>query len=119
MAWFDEPARFYRDVNLHDPISQGDIVVAPTLAIGLGAAESDLVGPSELGSERRVTLWHSAGYDGAAAPALFATVWWGLAMVLPHPCAMEKEWNEQVADLVEDGRTEDEAVSIATGDQTL
>jgi hypothetical protein len=119
MAWFDEPGRYYRDVDGRAPLSQGDIVVAPTLAIGLGIADSDIVGPSELGAERHVTLWHAAGAHVAAAPALAARVTWGLAMVLPHSCAMEKEWNERIAELIQAGMSEREAQEVATADRAL
>jgi len=40
-------------------------------------------------------------------------------MVLPHPCAMEKEWNERVAELVAAGKTVEGAQAEANTDVDL
>lgn len=92
MASFDEPERYYRKIDDGAPISQGDIVIAPTVVVRLGIAESNVAGPTELDAERSVTIWQAAvAQTGVSAPSLSADTRWGLAMVIPHPCAMEKD----------------------------
>lgn len=120
MAWFDEPGKYYRTgFDLSTPISQGDIVIAPSVTVAPGTADTDVAAPLELDSSRSVTLWHSGSDELPAAPSMNATVRWGLAMVLPHPCAMEKEWNERVAELEARGIPEAAAISAATADSSL
>lgn len=114
MAWYDEPAKYYRDVQPEEPLTQGDIVIAPTTIIYEGTAESDITGPSDLDQRRRTTLWVSVKEELPAAPTFSAETRWGVAMVIPHPCAMEKEWNERVADLVNSGVPEPQAIDEAT-----
>ena len=54
-----------------------------------------------------------------AAPTLSAEVGWALAMVIPHNCAMEKDWNERVAELVASGASQGEAEQQAGSDTGL
>jgi len=120
MPWFDDPATFYRtDVDETTPLSQGDIVFAPTATIAPGTADADVAAPVALDSSRRVTLWQSGSDELPAAPSLHAEVTWGLAMVLPHPCAMEKEWNDRVAELEKSGMPSEEALATANSDRSL
>lgn len=53
------------------------------------------------------------------APTLKARVRWDLAMVIPHDCALEKEFNERVSELVREGASEEVAVEEASADNTL
>lgn len=119
MAWYDEPANYFRDVQLEEPLTQGDIITAPTAIIHNGLGDSDITGPADLDQSRRTTLWIPAGDALPAAPAFSAETRWGIAMVIPHPCAMEKEWNERIADLVGLGHNEADAIAQATADDTL
>ena len=117
--WYDEPAKYYATQNDAIALSQGDIVVAPTVIVGQGEADSNIAAPTELGQERLATLWRGKPKNLREAPSLFANVRWGLAMVMPHSCAMEKDWNERVHDLMSAGRTQEQAEEIANADATL
>lgn len=121
MAWFDDPGQYYRsDLDNSLPLSQGDIVIAPTAVIRPDTADSDVAAPAELDVVRRVTLWRSGDeVELPGAPSLSADVRWGLAMILPHPCALEKEWNERVQELMSDGMDRDTAISEACADPEL
>jgi hypothetical protein len=120
MAWYDDPQVFYRpDVDISEPISQGDIVIAPTCAILRGTAENNVAGPTDLDQSRRVSIWAASSDTYPAAPALAADVYWGLAIVVPHSCSMEKEWNERVQALMANGQEEEKAVVAATADESL
>jgi hypothetical protein len=121
MAWFDDPHEYYRE-GLDDTvgISQGDIVIGPTAVIVHGTAETDVAAPADLDIVREVTLWRSAEeVDLPGAPSLAAQVRWGLAMVLPHPCALEKERNEVVHELTSAGTDLQAAKAKASGDPEL
>lgn len=117
--WYDEAAKYYTAPNDAIALSQGDIVVAPTAILCQGEAESNVAAPTDLGQERLVTLWRGRPKNQREAPTLFANVRWGLAMVLPHSCAMQKDWNEQVNALKRAGRSQAEAEAIANADATL
>lgn len=120
MAWFDEPAQYYRDLPATDqPLSQGDIVVAATTVIHSGEAGSDVAGPTTLGEVRRSTLWLASRTTLPAAPTLSALTLWGLAMVVPHGCALDKDWNERIAELIEAGHSREAAIRQASEDQSL
>jgi hypothetical protein len=118
MAWFDDANIYFRrPLDATRSISQGDIVIAPSAVIFPGTADSDVAAPSDIDSQRRVTLWRSQDeVDLPAAPSLSADVRWGLVMVMPHNCALEKEWNERIQDLVDQGSSLDEAEARATAD---
>ncbi len=121
MAWFDDPNLYFR--NPLDParaISQGDIVIAPTAVITPGTADTDVAAPSDLDVVRHVTIWRSTDdVELPGAPSLSAKVRWGLAMVVPHNCALEKEWHERVAELVASGTIKNEAQDEASQDPDL
>lgn len=119
MAWFDEPAKYYRAVDQAEPLNQGDIVVAPTTIIYPGSAGAEIAGPADLAEVRHSTLWLAGGDTLPAAPAFSAETRWGLALVIPHPCAMEKEWNERVTELRQAGHELDDAKRMATEDEAL
>lgn len=120
LAWFDDPAKYYAAPDDDVALSQGDIVVAPTIVIARSDnAVSDAAAPTDLGQERLVTLWHGKPKSMREAPSLSANVRWSLAMVLPHDCALEKDWNERVVALIDDGRPQEEAEAIANADETL
>ena len=119
MAWFDDPDEYYGPGDENTAIAQGDIVITPTATLFLGEGEPDAVAP-ELGEHRTVRLWRGADHDHVvAAPTLSAEVGWALAMVIPHNCAMEKDWNERVAELVASGASQGEAEQQAGSDTTL
>lgn len=119
MAWFERANEYYREFNVDDAIGQGDIVIAPTTLVLSGTSESDLTGPTDLGQTRRSTLWHGTTDALPAAPALSAETRWGLAMVIPHACAMEKEWNERRTELARQGLTEEQAKAQANAETDL
>lgn len=119
MAWYDEAGKYYQDLHPDSTLTQGDIILAPTSVIFPGTAESDVTGPTDLAQLRRTTLWVASADELPAAPPLYAETRWGAAMVIPHPCAMEKEWNERVQELIADGATEDQAIDTATADTDL
>ena len=113
MPWFDEPTKYFDDaIPATAPISQGDIVIAPTTIVIPGTGESHIAGPVEFGV-RTVSLWTAVSDEMPAAPSLSARVSWSLAMVVPHPCAMEKEWNEEISRRVASGEGIDSAKRVA------
>lgn len=117
--WYDEPAKYYAPQNDEIALSQGDVIVAPTVIVGQGEADSNIAAPTDLGQERLATLWRGKPKNLREAPSLFANVRWGLAMVIPHTCAMQKDWNERVNELKGTGRTQEQAEEIANADATL
>lgn len=119
MAWFDDPREYYKAFEERDPTGQGDIVIAPTTVILPGAAESDIVGPADIGQSRRSTIWHAASEELPAAPAISTETQWSLAMVVPHACAMEKEWNERRIELGRQGMSDDDATVQANSEDDL
>jgi hypothetical protein len=120
MPWFDDAAQYYRELPANDqPLSQGDIVVAATTVIQSDAASSDVPGPTTLDESRRTTIWLASDAHFPAAPTLSARTRWGLAMVIPHGCALDKDWNERISDLIEAGHGRDEAIRRASEDPTL
>jgi len=120
MAWYDDPSVYYRpDAGTSEPISQGDIVIAPTSVIYLGSGDRDVAGPTDLGQSRKVAIWIASSDEYPAAPAIAAEVQWGLAIVMPHSCAMEKEWNERVQELIAAGHHEQKAIELASEDESL
>ena len=71
------------------------------------------------GEERRVALWTASGRDLPEAPSTTAFARWGPTMVLPHTCAMEKEFNERIADLEAKGMSRAAAEDQANADTAL
>lgn len=119
MAWYDEAEIYYEPVDSEAPLTQGDIILAPTAVIFPGTAESDVTGPTDLAQTRHTTLWVAAADELPAAPSISAHIRWGAAMVIPHPCAMEKEWNERVQKLIGTGVTQEDAVAQASAQADL
>jgi len=114
VPWYDDPIQYYADVGEDDALSQGDIVFAATLVVEPGSGETNIAGPTGPGERRRITLWPAAGDALPAAPAMAADVSWGLAMVVPHRCALEKEWNEALESFLAEGSDRAEAERRAT-----
>lgn len=120
MAWFDDPKQYYRDLPaITDALAQGDIVVAATTVIFPGDGESDVAGPTTLDESRRSTVWLASGATLPGAPALSANTRWGLAMVVPHSCALDKDWNERISDLIDAGHPRDDAIRRASEERDL
>jgi len=117
VAWYNEPSCYYGPGS--DALSQGDIVIAPTTVLRAGTGASGIVGPMDLGEERETGIWLAGASTLPGAPDLSAKTRWGLAMVIPHPCAMEKEWNERVGELMSAGHSADDAAARATQDTDL
>lgn len=116
MAWFNDESAYY---GRGEPVvTQGDIVLAGTVVL---TPRPGIAGPTapELGGERDVTLWRSVSDELPGAPTLGANARWSPAMVLSHPCALEKEWNERVAELLAAGTAQRDAESKANADPSL
>jgi hypothetical protein len=119
MAWKDDPSLYYASSDKALGISQGDIVVAPTALFFPGIGEREAIAPN-LGEARMIHVWTgSQDRRILSAPTLSVEVAWALAMVIPHGCAMEKEWNERVQELQRSGISEEEAEAEATADPSL
>jgi len=98
VAWYDDSSLYYGAPA--EVLAQGDIVVATT---GVFEGEHGDVSPASplyFGEERLVQVWLGSTHTLPEAPSLGLRARWGLAMVLPHACALEKEFNERVAVLV-------------------
>jgi hypothetical protein len=117
VAWFDTEAEYYQAPE--GPLRQGDIVLAATVVVGAGVGPEPGVAPAQLGQARTVKLWTALGHTLPEAPSLQAQVRWDLAMVLPHDCALEKEFNERVVELLAQGQDEADAVRAASADPAL
>lgn len=116
MAWFDDPAHYYGPGA--ETLAQGDIVVTASGVFHEASGPAVALAPP-FGQAQDVALWEAAGGLLPDAPALSITVTWGLAMVLPHVCALEKEFNERVAELTHGGLTQEEAERQANDDPSL
>ena len=117
MAWFDSENEYYQ--HPQGPLRQGDLVLAPSAVLEPGEGELPALAPSLLGDEQTIQLWKAARRTLPEAPTLRARVRWDLSMVLPHDCALEKEFNERVAELMREQLSEDEAIAQASADPTL
>jgi len=53
------------------------------------------------------------------APTVVVELGEDMAMVIPHDCALEKEFNERVGELVRNGTSEEVAIAQASTDSTL
>lgn len=117
MSWFDDPAAYYGDG--FDVISQGDIIFAPSAVLVGGAGGVAGEAPKMINEERLVSLWTATTGRLPEAPSVAVRAQWGVAMVLPHPCALEKEFNERIEELIARGVDQQAAEDIANEDQTL
>jgi hypothetical protein len=119
MAWHDDESLYYASLDNDVALSQGDIVIAPTALFFPGEGEREAIAP-RLGENRTVRIWIGGVDDRIlSAPTLSAEVLWSLAMVLPHNCAMEKEWNECVAEFCRSGISQEEAEARANSEPGL
>lgn len=117
MAWYDDSSLYYEASP--EVLAQGDIVVAAT---GIFEGEQGQVSPASplhFGEERVVQVWLGSIGTLPEAPSLGLRVQWGLAMVLPHACALEKEFSERVAVLAAAGHIQREAERLASEDASL
>jgi hypothetical protein len=120
VAWFDNPAEYYAELPQQDAaLSQGDIVIAPTAIIFPGESESEVAGPTTLDETRDTTLWRASSQTLPGAPSFSSRTRWGLAMVVPHSCALDKEWNERIAELIEAGNDKGNAIREASKQDDL
>ncbi len=117
MAWFDAADLYYGDA--HPVVSQGDIVLTASGVLVADDGDAALAAPARFAEERTIALWTAIGASLPEAPTLALTATWGLAMVLPHACALEKEFNERVAALQQTGLSQGDAEDIANEDPTL
>jgi hypothetical protein len=117
MPWFDSEPEYYADPS--GPLRQGDILVVPSVIIEPGDGEPPGAAPGEFGAERVVQLWSALSNVLPEAPTIRGRVRWDLGMVLPHDCALEKEFNERVASLIADGSDEETAILEASADRGL
>jgi len=117
MAWYDDPSLYYGSPA--EVLAQGDIVIAATGLFEGEHGEASPASPLHFGEERLVQVWLGSTHRLPEAPSLGLRARWGLAMVLPHACALEKEFNEFVATLVAAGHEQSEAEQIASEDLSL
>lgn len=119
MAWSDDPQSYYGSLDDDVALAQGDIVIAATAILFPGEGDSDAIAPT-LGDHRVVRLWRGTEDNRIfIAPTISADVGWALAMVVPHACAMEKEWNERVVELIGNGISAAQAQADASADPEL
>ncbi len=117
MAWYDDPSLYYGAPA--DVLAQGDIVVAATGVFEGDRGDVSPASPLYFGEERDIQVWLGSTHTLPEAPSLAQRVRWGLAMVLPHACALEKEFNQRVAALVAAGHKQPEAEHLASDDVSL
>jgi hypothetical protein len=117
MAWYDDPSLYYGTPA--EVLAQGDIVIATTGVFEGDHGDISPASPLYFGEERLVQVWLGSTHTLPEAPSLGLRARWGLAMVLPHACALEKEFNECVAALVAAGHKQPEAEQLANDDLAL
>lgn len=117
MAWYDDPSLYYGTPS--EVLTQGDIVVAATGVFDGQSGDVSVASPLYFGEERLAQVWVGSTGVLPEAPSLGLRARWGLAMVLPHACALEKEFNERVAVLIAEGQVQSEAERLANDDTTL
>jgi|GEM_PF-1642066 len=116
MGLFDDPAAYYADVEGY--LRQGDFVLAPSTTLWSTTERpvepGALLPPSGIGSQVTLLWPESPPIAGAALEAR-----WGLVMVLPHECAIHRDFNRRLIDLAQQGMSQDEAVELASADSSL
>ncbi len=117
MPWYDDSVLYYG--TSPEVLTQGDIVIAATGVFEGDRGDVAPASPLYFGEERRAQVWLSSTGALPEAPSLALRARWGLAMVLPHACALEKEFNERVASLLAGGRDQRESEAAANEDPTL
>jgi hypothetical protein len=117
VAWYDDRRLYYGVPG--EVLAQGDIVVATTGVFEGDCGEVSPASPLYLGEERMVQVWLGSTRAFPEAPSLGLRARWGLAMVLPHACALEKEFKDRVPLLVAAGHTQQDAELLANDDVTL
>lgn len=117
MPWYDDSDLYYG--TSPEVLTQGDVVIAATGVFEGDRGDVAPASPLYFGEERRAQVWLGSTGVLPEAPSLALQARWGLAMVLPHACALEKEFNERVATLVTNGRDRREAEAAANDDPTL
>src|SRR5579884_263419 len=117
MPWFDDPGLYYG--KGYEVLSQGDIILTPLAILVPDAGGVAARAPDRFGEERLISLWTAVDRALPEAPSTSARVSWGAGMVLPHGCALEKEFNERIDDLIDEGMSEVEAEELANADPTL
>lgn len=100
-------------------LSQGDIVLSPSTILWSETARPPLnfgtPAPPQLGGSVTVPVWDDYG----VVPLTVAEARWSPVMILSHDCELDKEFNRRVEQLIKEGRTESEAIDIATADESL
>jgi hypothetical protein len=117
VAWYDDASLYYGAPA--DVLAQGDIVLATTGVFDGNRGDVSPASPLYFGEERLVQVWLGSTGTLPEAPSLGLRARWGLAMVLPHACALEKEFNERVAALAAGGHSEADAERLANDDVSL
>jgi hypothetical protein len=118
MGLLDDPTLYYTTVG-SGPLRQGDLVLAPSATLyqdtEIPAAQTLLAPPLRVGTTQHILLWQPQ----QQISGLSAEVRWGLAMVLPHECAISRDFNRRQVQLRKDGFTDEEARKLASGDPAL
>ncbi|HUX85553.1 MAG TPA: hypothetical protein VMW65_01010 [Chloroflexota bacterium] len=117
MGLFDDPRDYYGEVGGY--LRQGDLVLAPSTTLWSAAERpadpGALLPPSGVGVNQITLLWPRR----APVEGLAAEVRWGLVMVLPHECAIHRDFNRRLVQLEAEGMGEAEAIERASGDPAL
>lgn len=102
----------------HETLRQGDLVLAPVAALTAGSEAPGLAAaPRVVGEPVSGALWEAPA--NASIPPTGVIAAYVPVLILSHDCELEKEFNERVTELIEQGRGEDEAVGIASGEADL
>ena len=118
MGLFDDPRAYYADASGY--LRQGDLIIAPSATLWTArerdSASAPLVPPTKVGTTQQTLLWPAQ----PPAEGVVAEVRWGLAIVLPHECAIHRDFNRRLVELERrDGITGTEAVARASADVSL
>lgn len=118
MGLLDDPTLYYV-TDGSGPLRQGDLVLAPSATLykdtETPAAQALISSPLRVGTAQQVHLWQPQ----QQVSGLSAEVRWGLAMVLPHECAISRDFNRRQVQLRKEGFSDEEARKIASDDPAL
>ncbi|MBI3978284.1 MAG: hypothetical protein HY331_08875 [Chloroflexi bacterium] len=117
MGLFDDPREYYAEVSGY--LQQGDLVIAPSATLWAAAEQAVepglLLPPGSVGASQMALLWPPRD----PVEGLVAEVRWGLVMVLPHECAIHRDFNRRLVELEAAGAPRAEAVERASADPAL
>lgn len=118
MGVLDDHSRFYAQPQ--DDWAQGDIVVVPTAILWAQGERPAAVYPQPAPApDGSASVVYDLWAEGGLLPAAAVECWLGPAIVVSDDCAIDKEFNARVEELLAAGHSEAQALAVARQDETL